>query len=184
MPYPARPIKERIAESVQVNPNTGCWIWQKSKSRNGYGKMFVGSKRDGTNRLGEAHRVAYEAYRGPIPAGLECDHLCRRRDCVNPDHIELVTHMENMLRGNTLVALGAYRKRCRRGHPLAGDNLVVERNGTRRCRACRREADSRRDRDKINALARERYRKKRDLVKTMIDAGMAKAWDGKGVKPV
>jgi hypothetical protein len=71
----------------------GCWIWQRALLKNGYGAI----KRDGYR--GVAHRWYYERYVGPIPAGLEIDHLCRKRACVNPAHLEPVTREENIRRG-------------------------------------------------------------------------------------
>lgn len=74
---------------------SGCWVWQHRIDRTGYGRTRKGS--GGTNRL--AHRVAYENLVGPIPSGLELDHLCRVRACINPKHLEPVTRQENVLRG-------------------------------------------------------------------------------------
>ena len=72
---------------------TACWVWRDGRTRLGYGKI----KRDGVNLL--AHRFAWTREHGPIPKGLELDHLCRVRACVNPEHLELVTHAENVRRG-------------------------------------------------------------------------------------
>lgn len=78
---------------------TPCWIWGKNLNDRGYG-LFVGAS--ATGRV--AHRVIFERERGPVPAGLELDHLCRVRACVNPDHLEPVTHQENMRRGYLVSA--------------------------------------------------------------------------------
>lgn len=93
----------------------GCWIWAPVAS-NGYGTLNVG----GVRRW--AHRIGYELMVGPIPEGLELDHLCRTPACVNPDHLEPVTHRENLRRARTT--------HCKRGHPRI--------EGERQCRACRR----------------------------------------------
>lgn len=77
------------------DPDSGCWVWQKSRDQHGYGRAYV--KGDRSSRL--AYRVYYERLRGPVPAGLELDHLCRNPACVNPDHLEPVTHQENVRRG-------------------------------------------------------------------------------------
>lgn len=73
---------------------TGCWIWQLYKDGRGYG--YVG---DGTGRVRTAHRVYYELMVGPVPEGLELDHVCQNPSCMNPGHMEPVTHLENMRRG-------------------------------------------------------------------------------------
>lgn len=81
----------------KAGPN-GCWVWMASKAA-GYGKFRVGSQLDGTRRLVESHRWSYEALVGPIPEGLDLDHLCRNTACVNPDHLEPVTRQVNCHRG-------------------------------------------------------------------------------------
>lgn len=92
----ARPFKSDVEYLVDEH---GCWVWQRSMSQ-GYGRCA-----DGTG----AHRVFWERSRGPIPQDLEIDHLCRNRACVNPDHMELVTHRENMQRSlRTKVTAAVY----------------------------------------------------------------------------
>lgn len=81
-----------------VDPATGCWVWAKHVRPNGYGQVGP-SRRAVHSGSALAHRVYYEAEVGPVPAGLELDHLCQRRSCVNPAHLEAVTRSENMLRG-------------------------------------------------------------------------------------
>lgn len=96
---------------------------------------------DGYGTLGShlAHRRLWEDVHGPVPDGLELDHRCGRRDCVNLDHLEAVTHAENVARGNA-GRPQAERTHCPRGHPYSGDNLLVS-SGSRLCRACRREQE-------------------------------------------
>lgn len=97
------PIAERVDfDSRYRVSDSGCWIWQGSVSNTGYGR--IGSR--------YAHRVSYERSNGPIPDGLTIDHLCRTTLCVNPDHLEPVTHRENVLRG---MSPGAIAYRARRG---------------------------------------------------------------------
>jgi len=78
-----------------VDFETGCWNWQRGLSDRGYGNVNLSSPK---RRMG-AHRWAYLCWVGPIPEGLELDHLCRNRRCINPEHLEAVTHLENIRRG-------------------------------------------------------------------------------------
>ena len=110
----------------------GCWEWIGAKTRKGYGTWnLAGSRRP-------AHRVMYEKHRGPIPDGLQIDHLCRKRDCVNPDHMEPVTTKENTLRGTSPSARCAAQTSCVHGHPFDEINTIKTRNGARVCRECMR----------------------------------------------
>lgn len=108
-----------------------CWEWTAAKT-NGYGRFGV----DGKVVL--AHRWAWEHLIGPIPRGLELDHLCRNPPCVNPDHMQPVTHTENVQRGAGGWNTGS-QTQCPQGHPYSGDNLMVS-GGHRYCRTCHRAA--------------------------------------------
>jgi hypothetical protein len=110
--------------------NMGCWVWQGGRGGYGltYGTFFNGS------RTVRAHRWAYEHWVGPIPNGLELDHLCRVRLCVNPKHLEPVTHDENSRRS----PLKGDRKECKRGHVYSPENIYRLPSGNRECRPCRR----------------------------------------------
>lgn len=79
--------------SYTVDSKTGCWIWQRSKTKQGYGNLTI------NNRQILAHRHVYETHKESIPHGFELDHLCCNTLCVNPDHLEPVTHAENCRRG-------------------------------------------------------------------------------------
>ena len=133
--YPRKPIKERFW--AKVDSADDCWIWTAETSRGGYGRFAAGSRSDGTRRSVQAHRYAYELLVGPIPEGLELDHLCRVRNCVNPAHLEPVTTKVNVLRGIGLAARNAGKTHCPQGHPYDEANTYYYSTGKRACRACR-----------------------------------------------
>ena len=88
---PPRPLADRFWEKVDKRGADECWPWQAGFGTGGYGLFGVGSRSDGTTRMKSAHRVAYELSVGPIPEGLQIDHLFRNLACVNPAHMEPVT---------------------------------------------------------------------------------------------
>ena len=93
--------KVRIGSVSVHRPDLGfCWEWIGAKNKNNYGLFRAGSRTDGSSKTVSAHRFAYEALINLIPQELESDHLCRNRSCVNPIHIELVTHAVNIQRGD------------------------------------------------------------------------------------
>lgn len=93
----ARPAIQRVLDRIVVDAS-GCWIWQGAKTGYGHGMIGVGSRTDGTRRLQGCHVVTWESQHGPVPAGLELDHLCRVPACCNPAHLEAVTHAVNLQR--------------------------------------------------------------------------------------
>lgn len=121
---------ERFIPKVEFTAT--CWLWNACRDQLGYGSFGIGGR--GKNR--RAHIWAYEHFIGAIPEGLELDHLCRTRHCVNPWHLEPVTHRENTLRGISFVALNAAKTHCKQGHPLEGDNVKILKRGGRGCRTC------------------------------------------------
>ncbi|MBA4019174.1 MAG: HNH endonuclease [Pirellula sp.] len=116
----------------------GCWIWTAGKVAGGYGHITF--RRDGKQVDQLAHRLAYQLLVGPIPEGLEIDHLCRNRACVNPEHMEAVTSRVNTLRGNTRAAANLAKTHCHRGHELNEANVYRGKNAPnqRICRECNR----------------------------------------------
>lgn len=118
---------ERLEHYVDASGD--CWGFLGSLDDDGYGRLSYQGKR------WQAHRWIWTLLVGPIPEGLVVDHLCRVRHCMNPDHMELVTRAENVMRGYGPPARYARQSHCSKGHPLSGENLYESR-GRRYCRAC------------------------------------------------
>lgn len=117
-----QPVEDRFWRFVDKTAPNGCWLWTGTKAR-GYGTFRI---------MGVSYRAArlsYEWARGPIPAGLTVDHLCRVIACVNPSHLEAVSIQENIRRAN------AVRFDCRNGHPYTEASTYRYR-GHRMCRIC------------------------------------------------
>ena len=135
---------EKLKSKVRVDIN-GCWIWIGCRNADGYGTVRVGSIQDGSRRMMLAHRWTYNIYSGEIPEGQELDHLCRQRNCVNPLHLQVITHKENMQRGNRYL-YGSPRREithCPHGHLYNKINTWIAPNGWRRCKICRQDANRR-----------------------------------------
>lgn len=124
----------------KVSKTDGCWLWEASRTRAGYGRFAT------NGRTVSAHRFAYELQRGQIPDGLQLSHLCGIRHCVNPDHLEPVTTREVLVRGNTPAARNAAKTHCPKGHAYTAENTYIappnasNPNGFRGCRTCKRES--------------------------------------------
>ena len=129
-----------LAEKLltKVNKTQSCWVWVGAKSGSGYGRIRVGDK------LHQAHRISYELFRESIPAGMNLDHLCLNKLCVNPEHLEVVTSQTNTLRFTRA------RAKCRNGHRYTNENTWWRKNSsnvsevnseglTRTCRTCYRD---------------------------------------------
>lgn len=150
--YPRKPAIERFMSFVEVQDN-GCWYWTGNLNTDGYGVFSFG------NKSVRAHRASFEFFRGPIPEGLQIDHQCHdpkvcsggvncpHRRCVNPNHIEPATVIQNRSeargRTNTPPAIAASlaerraRTACRNGHEYNADNTRIDpKSGWRCCRIC------------------------------------------------
>lgn len=127
---------ERFWSKVGQGDN-GCWAWRASLDAGGYGQFELHPT------VLKAHRVSWELMLGPIPEGLPLDHLCRNRACVNPEHLEPVTHRVNALRGLKGYALRTFCKSGRHDITLP-ENVYVRPTGKRQCRPCIEEASRRR----------------------------------------
>lgn len=138
-------LPQRFWEKASVRAN-GCWEWTGSTNYEGYGFYRLPGK------TVTAHRIVFLSLVGPIPDGLQLDHVCHTNDsmcaggptcphrrCVNPMHLEPVTVRENTLRGLGVGAKAAKRTHCPAGHPYGGDNLHLTPRGYRVCKTCNRE---------------------------------------------
>lgn len=125
-------VRDRILQRVTVDDPSGCWLWAGPVTHDGYPQMS-GSGRSTTY----VHRVMYELCVGPIPDGMQIDHVyergCRHRHCINPDHLEPVTGLENVRRGKRH---NANKTHCKRGHALTPDNVRMTSHGSRACLTC------------------------------------------------
>lgn len=143
-------IMNNILFSVERLDDQPCWLWDMSCTTGGYGQLFY------RGRNSYSHRVAYELLKGPIPEGLQLDHLCRNRSCCNPAHLEPVTSRENSLRGMCYEILRA-KTHCKHGHEFTPENTRRHKNGGGRyCRIC------------SNAASMERKRRMRDRKKNAV----------------
>ncbi len=121
-----------------------CLIWTGAINPAGYARFWL----NGGAR--QAHQVAYQAKNGLIPGGLELDHLCRNRACVNVDHLEAVTAQINQLRGYGVSGINARRTECIRGHVFDEANTYVNPIGQRKCRICQKVGQRRRRAGRAN----------------------------------
>lgn len=109
---------QHFQKHIELDLLTGCWLW-KGALRNGYGLFFLNGKTE------TAHRLSFVYWNGAIQKGLEIDHLCRTKNCVNPSHLEAVTRLKHTHRGFSFSALNAKKTHCDRGHKLIEPNMKI-----------------------------------------------------------
>lgn len=123
-------LPDKFTDKFTIN-DEGCWIWNAWTNKYGYGRFHF----DGTKQY--VHRIAYKVLIGPIPDGLVLDHLCRVRNCCNPQHLEPVTNAENSQRG---INYNRDKTHCPQGHEYSVENTYtyIRKTGNvnRKCRTC------------------------------------------------
>jgi hypothetical protein len=126
MPKRTRPAIERMLNRVELD-EFGCWIFTGATGGTmGYGVLQRGRRGEGIIR---AHRLSYEHFVGEIPDDKVVDHICNVPRCVNPDHLQLLTHWENNAKGNSMAARNARKESC----GVCGEPYIAAPNGLRRC---------------------------------------------------
>jgi len=144
-----------------------CWEWQACVDKDGYGRFSIGG-----GKWTRAHRVAYEMFNNEkISPGMEVDHLCRNRKCVNPEHLEVVTDWTNMNRGFSPAARNLRKTECSNGHPFTPDNIYWE-GDHRKCRECRKNRQANMY-DSMRTATRK-PKPTREALKSMLEAGMTR----------
>lgn len=146
----------RLELRSTTDPETGCKIWNGARLK-GYGVVRI------NKQMYRTHRLAWEAVNGPVPDGLELDHLCHtkarcdrghdcpHRPCWNPEHLEPITHAANILRGDSPWAKNARKTHCIRGHEFVEHLTVRTARGGRSCFLCRAQRNSDRSQQKAAA---------------------------------
>ena len=137
------PVSDRRSTVGFIVQENGCWEWV-GCTHNGYGITFHHGKNV------RAHRYYYEREHGPIPEGLQLDHLCRNRKCVRPGHLEAVTRKENILRGIGPTAIHARKTHCPQGHPYTAENTYRDGLNRRYCVMCQPARQARRGKRRKN----------------------------------
>lgn len=132
-------IQSRFDHRFIPEPNSGCWLWTGGIGSDGYGIFGeIKSKWEGNAVFPGAHVVSYVLHHGPVPEGREVNHKCRVRLCVNPQHLEAATHLDNVRYSADAFrerGLRIRRSHCSRGHEMTDENVVL--SGSRKERTCR-----------------------------------------------
>lgn len=130
-------MRAHVINRTSFDGPGGCWEWQGTRRENGYG--VVSYVRDGVTRRLLAHRLALHLAGRPVPESMTVDHLCRNRACLNPDHLEVVSLVINVMRGDGFYAMNARKTHCAHGHEFTPENTGTRttKAGTARyCKAC------------------------------------------------
>ena len=141
-----RSAMERFSTKVDlIQPSDRCWLWAGSIDHKGYGRFWTGSTPSNpVAKLVGAHRWLFTQLRHNIPDGMTLDHLCQNKNCVNPEHLEVVSMRVNILRGNNQAAENARKTHCIRGHLFDLANTYIRRSGRRTCIQCEQTRNRRR----------------------------------------
>ena len=134
------PARQRFDRLFIPEPMSGCYLWM-GTTNGRYGTFDDYQLAPYRHRNTYAHRWSFQQHFGAIPAGMEMDHKCRNILCVNPDHLEAVTHLENVRR---TPSSGFNKTHCKYGHEFSTENTWVEKTGSRHCRECHRLAEAKR----------------------------------------
>lgn len=153
---------EEFFSSIQFNESNWCWEWTRSLSA-GYGYFRLYDKKI------SVHRISYQLFKGQIPNDKELDHLCRNTKCCNPEHLEPISHKENVLRGNGPTAINSQKTHCDNGHEYTLENTFIRKNGNRDCRMCMKISKRKsynKHKDKRNAETLQHYHENRETIKS------------------
>ena len=120
-----------FTSKITLDKTTGCWNWNGCKSAKGYGRFQL------LGKTYNAHRISYVIHGGTLLTGKEIDHKCRNRSCVNPFHLQQISHKENVLIGESLQAKNKRKTHCIRGHEFTDSNTYFRKDGGRTCNTCR-----------------------------------------------
>lgn len=136
------PRFEKLAEKISIEGDYECWVWNGTIAKTGYGLVQVYERWNREKGRSEykqfsLHRLMYEMFKEPIPAGLVINHLCENKPCCNPLHLEACTTRENNLYSDGVARRNSQKTHCKNGHPYSGDNLLKIPRG-RDCRTCQR----------------------------------------------